>query len=85
MKTGVSGFSWTYFFGPFVPLLRGGIGIGMLHWLLTVLTVGIWWSFMICLYKKQYMNRMLTNGWVLAGSEEENHNGRLALGMAKDN
>jgi hypothetical protein len=86
MKTGVYGFSWTYFFfGPFVPLLRGEIGIGILHWLLTVLTVGIWWLFMIFLYNKQYMNRMLTNGWVLAGSEEENRNGRLALGMAEDN
>ena len=39
MKTGLYGFSWTYlFFGWFVPLFRGELGVGALHLLFTVLT-----------------------------------------------
>ena len=54
MKTGVYGFSWTYlFFGPLVPLFRGEIGIGVLHWILTVLTAGLWWIAMVFMYNKQ--------------------------------
>ena len=34
------------------------------------------------LYNKQYMTRMLTNGWELAGTEEENQKARAALGMS---
>ena len=83
MKTGVYGFSWTYlFFGPLVPLFRGEIGIGVLHWILTVLTAGLWWIAMVFMYNKQYMTRMLTSGWVLAGSDSDNAAARAALGIA---
>ncbi len=82
MTTGDYGFSWTYvFFGPLVPLFRGEIGIGVLHWILTIMTAGLWWIAMVFMYNKQYMTRMMTSGWVLAGSESDNAAARAALGM----
>ena len=83
MKIGLYGFSWTYlFFGWFVPLFRGELGVGALHLLFTFVTFGLW-QFIVCfLYNKQYMTRMLTNGWELAGTDEENQNARAALGMS---
>ena len=83
MKIGLYGFSWTYlFFGWFVPLFRGELGVGALHLLFTFVTFGLW-QFIVCfLYNKQYMTRMLTNGWELAGNEEENQKARAALGMS---
>ena len=83
MKIGLYGFSWTYlFFGWFVPLFRGELGVGALHLLFTAITFGLW-QFIVCfLYNKQYMTRMLTNGWELAGTEEENQKARAALGMS---
>ena len=82
MKTGLYGFSWTYlFFGWLVPVFRGELGVGALHLLFSVVTFGLW-QFIACfLYNKQYMTRMITNGWELAGSEEENLKARAALGM----
>jgi hypothetical protein len=83
MKTGLSGFSWIYlFFGWLVPVFRGELGVGALHLLFSVVTFGLW-QFIACfIYNKQYMTRMITNGWELAGSEEENLKARAALGMA---
>ena len=83
MKTGLHGFSWTYlFFGWFVPLFRGELVVGALHLIFTMVTFGVW-QFIVCfLYNKQYMTRMLTNGWALAGTEEENLKARAALNIA---
>jgi len=83
IKEGLYGFSWTYlFFGWLVPVFRGELGVGALHLLFSVVTFGLW-QFIACfLYNKQHMTRMLTNGWELAGSEEENLKARAALGMA---
>ena len=40
-KTGFVGYCWTYFFfGFFVPIFRGEIGIGALHFLFSVVTFG---------------------------------------------
>ena len=83
IKTGVYGFSWTYlFFGVFVPLLRGELGVAALHFLFSVITFGLWQLVLCFIYNKQYMTRMLTNGWELAGSEAENEAARIALGIA---
>ena len=83
IKTGLYGFSWTYlFFGWFVPLFRGELGVGALHLLFTFVSFGLWQLIVCFLYNKQYMTRMLTNGWELAGTEEENQNARAALGMS---
>ena len=83
VKTGYYGFSWTYlFFGWFVPLFRGELVVGALHILFYFITFGLW-HFIVCfLYNKQYMQRMLTNGWVLAGSNDENRSAGLVLGIS---
>lgn len=82
-RTGYYGFSWTYlFFGFLVPIFRGELGVGALHLLFTIFTVGIWQVVMAFLYNKQYMARMLTEkGWVLDGSESENVLAKRALGI----
>ena len=50
------GYSWTYFlFGFFVPIFRGEILIGLLHFLLSVITFGIFQIIMPFLYNKQYL------------------------------
>ena len=83
MKTGLHGFSWTYlFFEWFVPLFRGELGVAALHLLFTFVTFGLWQLIFCFLYNKQYMTRMLTNGWVLAGNEDENLKARAALEMS---
>ena len=81
-KNGYYGFSWTYlFWGWLVPIIRGEVGIGALHLLFSIFTLGIWQIIVCFLYNKQYMTRMLTTGWVLAGSEEENRNAKFALNI----
>ena len=83
IKTGLYGFSWTYlFFGWFVPLFRGELGVGALHLLFTIFTFGLWQLIVCFLYNKQYMTRMLTNGWVLAGIDQDNLKARAALNIA---
>ncbi len=82
IKKGYYGFSWTYlFFGWFVPLFRGELGVAALHFFFSFITLGIWQIFFSFLYNKQYMTRMLTGGWRLAGSEDENRHAALKLGM----
>lgn len=83
VKTGRYGFSWTYlFFGWFVPLFRGELGVAALHLLFTMFTVGLWQLICAFLYNKQYMTRMLSMGWVLAGDVEQNRAAGQALGVA---
>jgi len=83
VKTGLYGFSWTYlFFGWFVPLFRGELGVAALHLLFSLVTFGLWQLIACFIYNKQYMTRMMTSGWVLAGNEAENNAARAALGMA---
>ena len=83
MKTGYYGFSWTYLlFGWFVPLFRGELGVGALHLLFSLVTFGLWQLILCFLYNKQYMTRMLTNGWELAGTQQENLLARAALEMS---
>ena len=78
-RSGYVGFSWTYlFFGWFVPLFRGELGVAALHLLFTFVTGGLWQLIVCFLYNRQYMTRMLTGGWVLADSPERN-----ALAAAK--
>tara|TARA_B100000686_G_C16648335_1_gene894120 strand:- start:235 stop:552 length:318 start_codon:yes stop_codon:yes gene_type:complete len=82
IKDGYYGFSWTYFFfGWLVPLFRGELGVGALHLLFTIVTLGIWQIFLCFLYNKQYMTRMLTAGWKIVGNEQEIGNAKVALGI----
>jgi hypothetical protein len=83
VKKGYYGFSWTYFFwGWLVPIIRGEMGLGALHLLFTILTMYIFQLVNAFLYNKQYMTRMLTGGWTLSGSEAENKQAKMALGIA---
>lgn len=82
-KAGYFGFSWTYFFfGWWVPLIRGELGIAALHLLFTIFTLGFWQIIMCFLYNKQYMTRMLEKGYVLKDSEAVMAKARVKLGIA---
>ena len=82
-KIGYFGFSWTYFFfGWFVPLIRGELGVAALHLLFSVVTVGIWQLIVSFLYNKQYMTRMLEKGYILKDTEQVMAMARASLGIA---
>jgi len=82
IKNGAYGFSWTYlFFGWMVPLIRGELGVAALHLLFSIVTFWLWQLIAAFLYNKQYMTRMLTNGWELAGSEAQNLSAKASLNI----
>ena len=82
-KNGYIGYSWTYLIlGWIVPIVRGEIGIGVLHLILTAISFGLFQIIMPFLYNKQYTSRLLTSGWELADSEERNSLARMKLGIA---
>ena len=84
MKSGYYGFSWTFlFFGWFVPIFRGELFISLLHFVITIVTFGLWQVIIAFLYNKQYMTRMLEKGYVLNDSEEINEAARRKIGIAK--
>lgn len=84
-RKGYFGFSWTYlFFGWWVPMFRGELGVAALHLLFTVVTLGLWQIIVAFLYNKQYMTRMLEKGYVLRDTEEAMAKARIALGIASD-
>jgi hypothetical protein len=83
-KNGYVGYSLTYFFfGWIVPIIRGEIVIGIVHFVLTVITLGAF-QFLVMpfLYNKQYMTRLLTSGWQLNGDDESNAYAKRKLGIA---
>jgi hypothetical protein len=84
-KNGYVGFRWTYFFfGWWVPLIRGELGVAALHLLFSVFTFGIWQIIVSFMYNKQYMTRMLSEqGWILADSETKNALARMKLGIVQ--
>ena len=76
------GYSWTYFFfGFFVPIFRGEIAIGVFHLIFSVVTFGLFQLVMPFLYNKQYSTRLLTDGWTLNDSEENNRLARHKIGI----
>jgi hypothetical protein len=84
IKKGYYGFSWTYlFWGFLVPIIRGELIIALLHFVLTLITLGIWHFIMAFLYNKQYMTRLLEKGYTLDDSELVNAAARSKLGIAK--
>lgn len=79
VQKGYYGFSWTYlFFGWYVPLIRGELGVAARDLLMTIVTFGIWQIVLSFLYNRQHMTRKLMGGWVLADSDAVN-----ALAAAK--
>jgi hypothetical protein len=84
LKSGFYGFSWTFlFFGWFVPLFRGELLIALLHFTITVITIGLWQIIFAFLYNKQYTTRLLEKGYVLNDTEEVNDEARQKLGILK--
>jgi hypothetical protein len=84
LKSGFYGFSWTFlFFGWFVPLFRGELMIALLHFTITVITIGLWQIIFAFLYNKQYTTRLLEKGYVLNDTEEVNEEARQRLGILK--
>jgi hypothetical protein len=84
MKSGFYGFSWTFlFFGWFVPLFRGELMIALLHFTITVITIGLWQIIFAFLYNKQYTTRLLEKGYVLNDTAEVNEEARQRLGIAR--
>ena len=82
-RKGYFGFSWTYlFFGWWVPMFRGELGVAALHLLFTIVTFGLWQIVVAFLYNKQFMTRMLEKGYVLGDTEEVMTQARIALGIA---
>lgn len=82
-KAGYTGYCWTYLlFGWLVPIIRGEIGIGVLHLVLTIITFGIFQIVMPYLYNKQYSSRLLTSGWKLNDTDQANATARMKLGIA---
>lgn len=85
IKNGYYGFSWTYlFFGWLVPLIRGELGVAILHLILTFFTLGLWQLVFCFMYNKQYMTRMLEKGYVLDGTESQMAAARQALGVVQN-
>ena len=83
IKSGFYGFSWTFlFFGWFVPLFRGELLIALMHFVITVITFGIWQIIFAFLFNKQYTSRLLEKGYVLNDTEEVNEEARQKLGIA---
>jgi hypothetical protein len=77
------GCAWTYFFfGFFVPIFRGEISIGVFHLIFSLLTFGIFQLVMPFLYNKHYSTRLLTGGWKLDDTEENNNLARTKIGIA---
>ena len=77
------GYAWTYFiFGFFVPIFRGEILIGVLHLIFSILTFGVFQIVMPFLYNKHYSTRLLTDGWKLADTEENNNLAKVKIGIA---
>jgi hypothetical protein len=85
MKSGFYGFSWTFlFFGWFVPLFRGELLIALIHFTITVITIGLWQIIFAFLYNKQYTTRLLEKGYVLNDTAEVNEEASKKLGIARE-
>ena len=66
VKKGYVGYSWSYlFFGWFVPIFRGELGVGLLHLDITLFSAGLSQLIFPFIYNRQYMIRLLLSGWQL--------------------
>ena len=66
VKKGYLGYSWSYlFFGWFVPIFRGELGVGLLHLAITLFSAGLSQLIFPFIYNRQHMTRLLLSGWQL--------------------
>lgn len=71
INNGYIGYSWTYLvFGWFVPMFRGELGVGVLHFVFTLISAGLSQLIFPFIYNRQFMTRMLTSGWRLDESDD---------------
>ncbi|MBK1870149.1 hypothetical protein JHL16_27545 [Aestuariivirga sp. YIM B02566] len=85
IKTGFFGFSWTYFFfGWWVPLLRGELGVAALHLLFSIVTLGIWQIIVSFMYNRQYTSRLIEAGYRFFDSPEVNQKAAEYIGVDLD-
>lgn len=89
-RDGFYGFSWTtFFFGFFPALFRGdfvtfiggfviAVIIGLVTAGLGMFVVGFVWAFM---YNKYYTRKLIEQGYVFNGSDEENRLAASSLGV----
>jgi hypothetical protein len=83
VKSGYVGYCWTYLlFGWIVPVVRGEIGIGVLHLVITLVTFGLFQIIMPFLYNKQFMIRHLNSGYALGDTDEINQIAKQKLNIA---
>ncbi|WP_289460370.1 hypothetical protein, partial [Klebsiella pneumoniae] len=71
-------------FGWFVPLVRGELGVAVLHLVITIVSAGLSQLIFAFIYNRQYMNRMLTSGWRLDVSDENCEIARRVLGIRSE-
>lgn len=84
LKKGYFGFSWTFlFFGWFVPLFRGELGVATFHLLFTFFTFGLWQIIQAFIYNKHYMIRMIEKGYVLHDTDQLMSMARTKIGIIK--
>ena len=66
VKKGYLGYSWSYlFFGWFVPIFRGELGVGLLDLAITLFSAGLSQLIFPFIYNRQHMTRLLLSGWQL--------------------
>lgn len=64
MKEAPVGFSWTlFFFGPFVPLLRGNWEWALIMLIAACCSFGLSWLVFMFIYNKMYVKRLLGRGF----------------------
>ena len=74
-----TGFSWTnFFFGVFVPLLRGDLKYTIIQLIAAGLTAGISWLVFPFFYNKLYIKSKLEKGFI--ASDDYSHNYLLKNG-----
>ena len=82
VKNGYVGYSWTYLvFGWFVPMFRGELGIGVLHFAFTLISAGLSQLIFPFIYNRQFMTRMLTTGWQLDEADDNYELAKRKLGI----
>jgi len=85
IKSGFYGFSWTYlFFGFWVPLFRGELGVAALHLFFTIITAGLWQLVVSFLYNKQYSNRLIEKGFRFSDTLAINQRAAERIGVDLD-
>jgi hypothetical protein len=85
IKSGFYGFSWTYFFfGWWVPLLRGELGVAALHLLFSIFTLGIWQIIVSFMYNRQYTSRLIEAGYRFFDKPEINQDAAAYIGVDLD-